>query len=75
MPSPDLIMIDASREEYSLIKNFKSNFRGALTPIFAISNVEDKSKDEIFGTGIKDFIYRPLTPKNLFYMLHVTLKE
>ncbi|MBW1693988.1 MAG: Flp pilus assembly complex ATPase component TadA [Deltaproteobacteria bacterium] len=73
--SPDLIMIDASREEYSLIKNFKSNFRGALTPIFAISNVEDKSKDEIFGTGIKDFIYRPLTPKNLFYMLHVTLKE
>ena len=73
---PDLIIVDSAQDESNSLKTLRNDVQGALTPVFAIIDAEDRQAESTgFEMGVKDYLYRPITPKKLAYMLYHDLKK
>ena len=74
--NPDVIIVDAKKDEFKCLKKLKLDVRGALTPVFAILDAgEQQRQSKGLKMGVKDYVYRPLTSEKLLYMLQHDLKK
>ncbi|MCX5896243.1 MAG: ATPase, T2SS/T4P/T4SS family, partial [Proteobacteria bacterium] len=73
--NPDIILIVSSQDLFTSLKELRSDIRYAYTPVFVLASPDETTyKDKGFELGIKDLIYRPIDPRNLFTMIDHCLK-
>jgi len=73
---PDLIIVDGVQDESGSLKTLRNDVQGALTPVFAITDAADPQTESTgFEMEVKDYLYRPITPQKLAYMLYHDLKK